>query len=84
MEEKEKLLTEVESVVGEEEIVLKQVSDIASKATSVLRLKKLTKQVADMFVESIVIWGPGKMEIIFSFEDILQEAIEKTQNLKTA
>ncbi len=55
------------------------VSEVAAQAESVSSPGKLTKEVADAFVKSVVIYGPDRIEISFTFDDLLEEALKKQE-----
>jgi hypothetical protein len=59
-----------------------QVSAIAKKAEDIQYIKKLTMEIADDFIESVVIYNPKHMEIAFTFEDLLQKAYEKVESIQ--
>jgi hypothetical protein len=59
-----------------------QVSAMAKKAEDIQYLKKLTMEIVDDFIVSVVIYDPQHMEITFTFEDLLQKAYEKVERIQ--
>ena len=57
---------------------------MTAKADYVFGMKKLTQNIANAFIQSVVIHGPEQMEITFSFDDLLQKTIEKAQELSVS
>jgi hypothetical protein len=77
-------LAVLNSMESEEDMLANQVSDMASQAEIVSHLKKLTEDIANMFVKSVVIYGPNRMEITFHFEGLLQKAMEKAEEISAS
>ena len=81
IEDNERRLVMLNELVSSEDNLFAQVRDMAAKAEYVFGIKKLTQNVANAFIQSVVIHEPEQMEITFSFDDLLQQTIEKAQEL---
>lgn len=81
IEDNERKLVMLNELVSSEDNLSAQVRDMAAKAEYVFGMKNLTQNIANAFIQSVVIHGPEQMEITFSFDDLLQKTIEKAQEL---
>ena len=84
IEDNERKLVMLNELVSSEDNISAQVRDMAAKAEYVFGMKNLTQNVANAFIQSVVIHGPEQMEITFSFDDLLQKTIEKAQELSVS
>lgn len=81
IEDNERKLSSLNVLVSSEDNLSAQVSDMVAKSGYVSMLTKLTENVANTFIQSVVIYGPEQMEITFSFDDLLEKTIAKAQEL---
>jgi hypothetical protein len=66
----------------EQNDLAEQVTDLAKRAEDIKYLKALTKEIVDEFIEAVVIYDPKHMEITFTFENVLQKAHEKVEQIQ--
>lgn len=81
IEDNERSLAMLNELVSCEDNLSAQVTDMVAKSGYVSKLTKLTENVANTFIQSVVIYGPEQMEITFSFDDLLEKKIAKAQEL---
>ena len=84
IEDNERKLVMLNELVSSEDNLSGQVRDMAAKAEYVFGMNKLTQNVANAFIQSVVIHGPEQMEITFFFDDLLQQTINKAQELSVS
>lgn len=74
LEEKKRTLIAFNS---EEENLKNSVEMLAEKATQMEVCRELTREIANEFIESVVIYDPKHIEIMFTFDNLLQTVSEK-------
>jgi DNA invertase Pin-like site-specific DNA recombinase len=89
---KEALSKEIDHLQGQLDtanMALKEQSDLANQVTALAKraedikyMKKLTQELADQFIVSVVIYDSEHMEVNFTFEDVLQRAYEKVEDIQ--
>lgn len=84
IEDNERKLVMLTELVSSEDNLSAQVRDMSAKADYVSELKKLNQNVANALIQTVVIHGPERMEITFSFDDLLQKTIDKAQELSVS
>ncbi|MCI5944722.1 MAG: hypothetical protein MRZ41_08520, partial [Eubacterium sp.] len=61
----------------------KDIQTIREKAEEVDLFKKMTRKIAETFVEEVTIYDAEKMEIKFVFGDLLAEMADRINKKKT-
>ena len=82
----EKMQTRYEqlnSITTEEDALMEDIKKVRENAEEVNILKKMTRQVAEEFVEEIIIYDSKQMEIKFVFDDLLAEIAHRVSKKKT-
>lgn len=82
----EKMQTRYEqlnSITTEEDALMEDIKKVRENAEEVNILKKMTRQVAEEFVEEIIIYDSKQMEIKFVFDDLLAEIANRVSKKKT-
>ena len=82
----EKMQTQYEqlqSITTEEDALMEDIKKVRENAEEVNILKKMTRQVAEEFVEEIIIYDSKQMEIKFVFDDLLAEIAHRVSKKKT-
>lgn len=85
-EKYEKLQSEYEQIkeiTTEEDILLKDIKKVEENAEEAKVFKKMTRHIAEVFVEEVAIYDSEKMEIRFVFDDLLAEMAERINKKKT-
>ena len=59
-----------------------EIHDVQSVGEEYLKDKKLTREIADAFIESVILYNDNRVEIRFKFDDILQRYPEIIAELK--
>ena len=72
IEEVEKTVKRHEAVFSEKKDLLESVSEVTALTQQHLDDDKISFEVVDDFIEAVYVYGPGKVEIVFRFEDQLQ------------
>lgn len=62
---------------------MEDIKKVRENAGEVNILKKMTRQVAEVFVEEIIIYDSKQMEIKFVFDDLLREIANRVSKKKT-
>ena len=62
---------------------MEDIKKVRENAEEVNILKKMTRQVAEEFVEEIIIYDSKQMEIKFAFDDLLTEIANRVSKKKT-
>jgi hypothetical protein len=58
------------------------VETLADKADQISICRDLTQEIADEFIESVIIYDPEHIEVKFTFDDLLQKAADKVTEIK--
>ena len=58
------------------------VETLADKADQISICRNLTQEIADEFIESVIIYDPKHIEVKFTFDDLLQKAADKVTEIK--
>ena len=66
-----------------EDDLKKDIQTIREKAEEVDLFKKMTRKIAETFVEEVTIYDAEKMEIKFVFGDLLAEMADRINKKKT-
>ena len=61
----------------EEDALLSGVKRIAEDYEQINEKRELTMEIADTYIDRVVIYDPKHIEIVFTFEDLLQKAAER-------
>ena len=72
----------VAAATAEKTVLLAGVEEIADQSAEILENRKLTKEIADTYIERVVIYDPKHIEIVFTFDDLLREAEESVNELR--
>ena len=90
MEEKEKLNSNREKALKEIEVFEKENDEInnflfeserlSNRVASNKEKRKLTREIADAYIESVTIHDEDHIEIVFKFEDIIDEFLKKSSD----
>ena len=67
--------------VEEEDALLAGVKRISDDSDEISASRELTVQMANTYIDRVVIYDPKHMEIIFTFEDLLQQAAERARSI---
>lgn len=67
--------------VEEEDALLAGVKRISDDSDEINASRELTVQIANTYIDRVVIYDPKHMEIIFTFEDLLQQAAERVRSI---
>ena len=74
---------QLQSITTEEDALMEDIKKVRENAEEVNILKKMTRQVAEEFVEEIIIYDSKQMEIKFAFDDLLTEIANRVSKKKT-
>ena len=74
---------QLQSITTEEDALMEDIKKVRENAGEVNILKKMTRQVAEVFVEEIIIYDSKQMEIKFVFDDLLREIANRVSKKKT-
>ena len=74
---------QLQSITTEEDALMEDIKKVREYAEEVNILKKMTRQVAEEFVEEIIIYDSKQMEIKFAFDDLLTEIANRVSKKKT-
>lgn len=58
------------------------VETLADKADQISICRDLTQEIADEFIESVIIYDPKHIEVKFTFDDLLQKAADKVTEIQ--
>ena len=58
------------------------VETLADKADQISICRDLTQEIADEFIESVIIYDPMHIEVKFTFDDLLQKAADKVTEIQ--
>lgn len=62
--------------------LMETVEVLANKAEQMTICRNLTRDIADEFIESVVIYDPKHIEIKFTFDDLLQKAADRVTGIQ--
>lgn len=62
--------------------LMETVEMLADKAEQMTDCKDLTREIANEFIESVVIYDPKHIEIKFTFDDLLQKAADRVTGIQ--
>lgn len=65
----------------EEDALFTGVKRIAEDAEEIEKHRELTMKIADTYIDRVVIYDPKHIEIVFTFEDLLQQAAERVSSI---
>ena len=75
-------LKSVQMAIDEDDALVSGVKQIAENADEIIDGRRFTKEIADAYIDRVVIYDPKHMEIVFTFEDLLQEAAERVSSIE--
>ena len=84
-EKKEKVQTKYEqqqAVTTAEDDLMKDVKTVEKNAEEVNILKRMTRNIAEIFVEEITIYDSEKIEVKFVFDDLLVDMANRIEKKK--
>ena len=67
---------------SKESELVEKVEMLANKAEQMSVCRDLTREVANEFIESVVIYDPKHIEIKFTFDDLLQKAVDRVTEIQ--
>ena len=80
----EKELEELTEVRRESSLLNYEINDIQSIGEDFLKDRKLTRDIADAFIDSITLYNDNRVDIKFKFDDVLQKYPELVAELKAS
>lgn len=81
MEALEQKRSALASAIEENDGLISGVGQIAAQAEGITGDYTLTMEMADTFIDTVVIYDPKHIEVRFTFEDLLREAGEKVDEI---
>lgn len=73
---------QIQTFTTEEDALMEDIKKVEENAKEVKILRKMTRQIAEVFVEEIMIYDSEKMEIKFVFDDLLVEIADRINKKK--
>lgn len=74
---------QLQAITTEEDVLMKEIGKVEENIEEAQSLKKMTRQIAEAFVDEIIIYDSERMEIKFIFDDLMKEIAERISKKKT-
>ena len=74
---------ELQTITTDEDVLMKEIGEVENTAKETQSLKKMTRQIAEAFVDEIIIYDSERVEIKFIFDDLMKEIADRIKKKKT-